>query len=465
MDEQALHEVYARHFQMMIQDAGVACIMASYNKVNGTNATQNGHLLNDFCVPSSDSRGSSSPTGGRCPEVRTTRSIRPSARQLRQAPSRRGWTWSSRGLSTIRSSKPSSEVPSPKRDINTAVSRILEQKFRFKVDKTSGAIGLKSSTSTFSGGSINSPAHIELAAEAAQKSMVLLKNETNTLPIDKTKVKSIAVIGASLGFHVTSPDINGTIDFAADPRTGDLGSSRVNADASKSVGPFDGIKAAAGSGITVTKGNTAAAAANADFVVVVAGLTPEDEGEEYTGAGDRTSLSLDGKKGGKTQNDLITAVAALKKPMVVVLEGGAPIDMPWLSQVPAVVMAWYPGMVGGTALGKLLMGDANFSGKLPVTWPAAVADFPTFNGGGTTMMDYYLGYRYFDKNAKKALFPFGFGLSYTKFTYANLVVPCSTVSKKGSSTCRSRSPTAAPSKVTRWRFSSSRTPVPRRPVR
>ena len=124
------------------------------------------------------------------------------------------------------------------------------------------------------------------------------------------------------------------------------------------MGPFDGIKAAAGSGITVTTGNAASAAANADFVVVVAGLTPEDEGEEYTGAGDRTSLSLDGKKGGKTQNDLITAVAALKKPMVVVLEGGAPIDMPWLSQVNAVVMAWYPGMVGGTALGKLLMGDA-----------------------------------------------------------------------------------------------------------
>ncbi|MEO8000340.1 MAG: glycoside hydrolase family 3 C-terminal domain-containing protein, partial [Arenimonas sp.] len=69
------------------------------------------------------------------------------------------------------------------------------------------------------------------------------------------------------------------------------------------------------------------------------------------------------------QNNLIRDVAARKKPMVVVLEGGSVIDMPWLDQVPAVVMAWYPGMSGGRALGELLFGDASFSGKLPITWP------------------------------------------------------------------------------------------------
>ena len=87
---------------------------------------------------------------------------------------------------------------------------------------------------------------------------------------------------------------------------------------------------------------------------------------------------------------------------------------------------------GGKALGNLLMGDANFSGKLPLTWPAAWADEPEFaNSSGTTAMDYYLGYRWFDNKGTKPLFPFGAGLSYTTFGYSNLQVPCSDVPKDG----------------------------------
>jgi beta-glucosidase len=115
-----------------------------------------------------------------------------------------------------------------------------------------------------------------------------------------------------------------------------------------------------------------------------------------------------------------------------VLEGGSVINMPWLSSVPAVVMAWYPGQVGGTALGRLLFGDVNFSGKLPISWAAAESDLPTFaNTNGTTAMDYYLGYRYYDNAGKTPLRSFGYGLSYTTFTYGNLQVPCSTVAKDG----------------------------------
>jgi beta-glucosidase len=94
-------------------------------------------------------------------------------------------------------------------------------------------------------------------------------------------------------------------------------------------------------------------------------------------------------------------------------------------------MAWYPGMSGGTALGQLLFGKQNFSGKLPISWPKALSDLPAFDGGATTSMDYYLGYRYFDNAAKTPLFPFGYGMSYTKFDYSNLVVPCATVTKTG----------------------------------
>jgi len=129
------------------------------------------------------------------------------------------------------------------------------------------------------------------------------------------------------------------------------------------------------------------------------------------------------------QNDLIASVAALNKPMVVVLEGGSVIDLPWLANVPAVVMAWYPGMVGGEAIGQLLWGQANFGGKLPFTWGKQLSDYPTFNGNGTTQFDYYMGYRYFDKNNIAPLFPFGYGLSYTKFEYSKLQLGCSDMSQ------------------------------------
>ncbi|MEP7052645.1 MAG: glycoside hydrolase family 3 C-terminal domain-containing protein, partial [Pseudomonadota bacterium] len=163
----------------------------------------------------------------------------------------------------------------------------------------------------------------------------------------------------------------------------------------------------------------------------------EDEGEEYTITpedSDRgASLALDGKKPMPTQNSYIKAIAALGKPMVVVLEGGSVIDLSSFgASVPAIVMAWYPGQSGGAALGSLLFGKANFSGKLPVTWPASLADEPPFNGNGnTTQMSYYLGYRWFDNQKKTPLYAFGHGLGYSTFEYSNLQVPCMTVTKGG----------------------------------
>ncbi len=157
-----------------------------------------------------------------------------------------------------------------------------------------------------------------------------------------------------------------------------------------------------------------AAAADADFIVVMAGLTAQDEGEEYTKAADRDNdcnspiawRSTRSRQGvyPNIQNKLIQQVAALGKPMVVVLEGGSVIDLPWLGAVPAVVMAWYPGQRGGPALAKLLWGQANFSGKLPFTWAKSVDQYDTWNGNGTTKFDYHVGYSWFDyKNSDAAV--------------------------------------------------------------
>ncbi len=115
-------------------------------------------------------------------------------------------------------------------------------------------------------------------------------------------------------------------------------------------------------------------------------------------------------------------------------------------------MAWYPGMQGGTALGRLLFGDVNFSGKLPVTWDTTVSDWPTFagdsNSSAETKMEYWVGYQYFDHNGttltpSQGSFPFGYGLSYTTFSYQNLQVPCSTVRRTARSTSPSTCTTRA----------------------
>jgi beta-glucosidase len=179
----------------------------------------------------------------------------------------------------------------------------------------------------------------------------------------------------------------------------------------------------------------------------MAGLTAQDEGEEYTLAGDRVAgcnspgscLMLDAKQTdpnyASIQNNLIMQVAAMKKPMVVVLEGGSVITMPWLDQVPAVVMAWYPGQRGGEALGDLLWGEVggvsyNFGGKLPITWGHESDYGDTFDGNdGQTTFDYYIGYRYFDQNQKTPVFPFGAGLSYTTFALSNLQLGCSSMTQ------------------------------------
>jgi beta-glucosidase len=445
MDEQTLREIYARHFGMIIKDGGASCIMASYNKVNGKNATQNAHLLTDILRTDFGFQGFvlsdwwAMPGGSNADQASRVTNAREAA--MAGMDMELPWAYeyleldSQTGLDTF---------------INASATRILEQKIRFKAITTGGTPGLKASTSKLTNGSItNNDDHIATAAQAALESMVLLKND-GALPLNKTTIKTVAVIGASIGYAVSSDGSgDSTIDFttnlvtggATTILTGDWGSSRVVGDPAKSVGPLPGIRAAAGAGVTVMGGPSAALAATADATIVVVGLTPQDEGEEYTNMGnpDRQSFALDAKRAPGTQNKLITdaVAAAAGKPVIVVLEGSGPIDMPWLSMVKGVIMAWYPGMVGGTALGKLVFGDANFSGKLPITW-SQVSDYGPFKGAGTdTQMDFYLGYRRFDQNnialdPTVGHYPFGYGLSYgTDFRYTAIHVPCSDIGQTG----------------------------------
>jgi hypothetical protein len=327
-------------------------------------------------------------------------------------------------------------------EIDESVGRILEQKIRFAHLYTDQPYGLGTPSTTLSGDSIiNNDQHLVLAEEAAVRSAVLLANgpaNEPVLPIGN--VGSIAVLGLDLPLRIfTSTDLppsGAVLRLATHVNTGDRGSSRVNDDPSKSIGPFDGIRsAAAARGISsVVSGNTAAAGASADFIVVVVGLTAGDEGEEYSTdtRGDRSTLSL-----GNNQEAFVNSVLSLNKPTAILVESGSIVNVPWRSHTnkkQATIWVGYPGQRAGAAFGKLLFGERNFSGKLPMAWPKE-GTLPVFKSNTfSTPMGYFFGYREYDRRRAAGQtanleFPFGHGLSYTQFAYSSLDVPCGEVTE------------------------------------
>jgi beta-glucosidase len=469
MDEQTLREIYGRHFRMVVQDAGVASAMASYNAVNGLKSTINPHTLTDVLRNDFGFKGFILSDWWAMPGLSNQNLDTSTKKSNAVAAINAGldvelpWAFNYGQLQALVNAHSVS-----KGQLDAAVRRILYEKYRFKSDKLTGNVGLKQPITIYD--TANSEitcdaSHLALAKRAALESMVLLKNNNGILPISPT-AKTVAVVGATVPFTLDGGKTFHNVNFATDVRTGDLGSSRVYPDPAKSFGPFAGFCAASGGTVsgtscsggsvnitTATNSNTGDlgpvkdAVNAADFVVVVAGLTLQDEGEEYTNASDRNygcvnagaCLQLDAKQTSSTfqgiQNNLIQQVAASGKQMVVVLEGGGVIEMPWLSQVPAVVMAWYPGQRGGEAMADLLWGEVNgvsynFGGKLPITWghESQYGD-PFSSSSGAVTFDYYVGYRYFDYNSVTPVFPFGAGLSYTTFALSNVQLGCSSMAQ------------------------------------
>ena len=267
-------------------------------------------------------------------------------------------------------------------------------------------------------GALNTPEHQKLALQVAQEGITLLQNTGHLLPLDRAKIKSIAVIGPN----------------AAANSLGGRWSADVQPFYSVSV--LDGIKKKLGDKVTVSfaegcprtapAGGTSIAdavtlASKADVSVVVVGLDKDIEGENL----DPPNLHLPGD-----QDKLVQAVAAANKNTIVVLVNGTHILMDqWLAKTPAVIESWYAGQDAGTAVADVLFGDVNPSGKLPDTLAARREDYPDFGnypgtGGNVRYAEgLYVGYRHFDKRTIAPLFPFGFGLSYTTFAYSGLVVP------------------------------------------
>ena len=398
MDERVLREVYLPHFKMCV-DAGVCAVMTAYNKLNGEYCGHNRHLIREILKGDWGFQGfviSDFLYGIRNTEHAVNAGLDIEmpyvihfGRKLKKA---------------VQQGK------IPGSAIDETVRRILRQQLRFPhlEDKKS-----------YAKERVGGPEHAWLAREVAQKGIVLLKNANSTLPLDRKEVRRIAVVGR----------------FADTVNLGDRGSSAVRPP--YAVTPLMGIKDHAGSMVEVLYDSgrrlsrVRSIAEKADAVIVVAGLTWKDEGEfirELCIGGDRISLDLK-----ERDLRLINAMTEVNNRCIVVLEGGGAITMePWIKRVQAVLMTWYPGMEGGNALADILYGDVNPSGKLPITFPRSVNQLFRFdNRARQVEYNLYHGYRYFDKLGYKALFPFGFGLSYTTYKYNNLRLSKKSIKEDG----------------------------------
>lgn len=271
--------------------------------------------------------------------------------------------------------------------------------------------------------------HAAVTRADAEEGIVLLKNRPGLLPIAKS-VRSILIVGSHADVGVLSGGGSSQVYPHGGPTNGlivpdEHASGFPGPKLYHPSSPMKALQARTGATVTYLDGKdvaaTAAAARKADMVIVF--------GEQWTGESlDAPDLNLPAG-----QDRLIDALAKANRNTVVVLETGGPVVMPWLSRVGAVLEAWYPGTSGGEAIARVLTGEVNPSGRLPVTFPASVAQLPRpvlegdpkLDSDSHPVSDYdkdgaAVGYKWFEKTGAKPLFPFGYGLSYSRFALSGL---------------------------------------------
>ncbi|MDE7249542.1 MAG: glycoside hydrolase family 3 C-terminal domain-containing protein, partial [Lachnospiraceae bacterium] len=280
-------------------------------------------------------------------------------------------------------------------DIDAAASRIMHLAFR--------------SLELQKGGGFDSNAHDKLACTIAEQGAVLLKNDSHLLPV---KEEDIVLIG----------------DMAKNFRYQGSGSSHINPFRQTSLTdvlpevPYFSCCDTDGNVTESALQEAAVMAKRAKTAVIVAGLPDSYESEGF----DRENMKIP-----EGHNRMIEAVAAANPNTVVVLLGGSAMELPWFDRVKAILYMGLSGQAGGLACANLLTGRANPSGKLTETWPLQYDDVISKNTFGKRNVEYresiYVGYRYYDKAHVNVRFPFGYGLSYTEFTYSNLQIQDRTV--------------------------------------
>ncbi len=386
-DERTLREIYFPAFETAVKKAQPWTVMCSYNRINGTYASENKWLLTDVLRGEWGFEGFVvSDWGAVSDRVKGVE-----AGLDLEMPSSGGYN-DKRIVEAVRSGRLDEKY------VDLAVERILNIVYRYVENAKPETPWDKEAD------------HL-LSAKIAEECMVLLKNN-GALPI-KSGEKA-AFIG----------------EFAERPRFQGGGSSHINSfkvtsavDAAKAEGrDFTYVKGYDVSSDTATDemiAEAVKAAKEADVAVVFAGLPDSYESEGY----DRSHMRLP-----ECQNRLIEAVAEANPNTVVVLHNGSPVEMPWIDKVNAVLEAYLGGQAVGIAEVDLLFGKANPCGHLAESFPIKLSDNPSYlyYGGEGNEADYregvFVGYRYYDKKEMAVLFPFGHGLSYTRFEYSDLEI-------------------------------------------
>ena len=419
IDKRSARESDLLAFEIGLQEGDIAAVMCSYNRVNGDYACENKYLLHDLLKNDWKFKGFVLTDWGGAHSLEKASA----AGEDHEEP---GWIFYG---DEMKKAVQAGRVPQAEFDDH--VRRILRSMF------ATGVIDDPPQKSV-----VDVMGGFEVAQKIEEQAAVLLKNDGALLPLDASKVHSIAIIGP----HADVGMISGGGSAQVDPPGGNAimppgkGNTHWQDHIWFPTSPLKSIRAkAAGANVQFDSGadpaKAAALAKNADVAIIFA-YQWESEGM------DLDSLALPDH-----QDELIAAVAAANPHTVVVLESGGPVTMPWAGQVDSILEAWFAGSRGSDAVANILFGDVNPSGKLPVTFPRSEADLPhptvvkppketieadrqgwkRIAAGLPVFQVKYdegvkVGYKWYDAEHKPVLFPFGYGLSYTTYSYSNLKV-------------------------------------------
>lgn len=431
VDDRALYEIYLPAFKAAVQEGKAWAIMGSYNLYKNQHNCHNRYLLNDILKGEWGFDGVVvSDWGG----VHNTEEAIYNGMDMEFG----SWTNGlSKGMGNAYDNyylahpylKQIKEGKIGTKELDDKVRRILRLAFRTTMNRNRPY------------GAMLSEEHIAAARKIGEEGIVLLQNKKNILPIDLNRTKKIAVIGENALKMMTVGGGSSSlkVQYECSPldgikrRIGDgIEISYARGYVGDTGGQFDGVS----SGQNLKDDRSARQlieeavriAQSADYVIFIGGLNKS--GHQDCEDTDRKGLELPYK-----QDKVIGALAKVNKNLIVVNISGNAVAMPWISEVPAVIQAWYLGTEAGNAIASVLVGDVNPSGKLPFTFPEKLEDV-----GAHQLGDYpgrqredgifdekynesiFVGYRWTDKQKIRPLFPFGHGLSYTTFAYGKATV-------------------------------------------
>jgi beta-glucosidase len=404
--ERDLYETYLPAFRALVQEAKVDAVMGAYNRVNGESASASPRLLQDVLRKQWGFDGYTVSDCDAVEDIYQHHQIVQTAEQAAALAVKNGMDLNC-GTTYAALTQAVHDGLIPESDIDHALKKLMLARFRLGMFDPPDRVPWSRLPYSVN----QSPQHDALARRAANESIVLLKND-GVLPLS-ANVQRIAVIGPTaddiaplLGNYHGTPKAPVTILQG-------IRQAAPHAEVTYARGAelVEGLH----NSLPANREKALEAARNTDVIIFVGGLTADLEGEEmkvsYPGfaGGDRTDLRLPA-----TQETLLEALQATGKPVVLVFTTGSALAIDWAKQhVPAILVAWYPGQRGGTAVADALFGHADPAGRLPVTFYKADEKLPAFD-------DYRMEgrtYRYFKG---EPLYPFGYGLSYTRFAYSDL---------------------------------------------